>query len=128
MQCFLIAMQIEIASETILSHPNDFTKDRSGYPSMAVSRAQMKRWLVPQKAEHDVGYDISNGYFEGLMPMSLNEPMKTVFIAFSSDDGIECGKPEMFFLTGGAQGMLRILLEQLMQWNDDKNIQKQLAT
>ena len=66
---------------------------------MAVSLAQIKMWLVPQKAEHDLDYDINNGYFDGVMRRSLDELMKRGFIAFSSNEGIEYGEPEMFFLT-----------------------------
>ena len=63
-------METESASRAILANLH------AGFGSTGASLAQIKMWLVPQKAEHESSYDINKGYFELLMKYALRDLLR----------------------------------------------------
>lgn len=92
-------METKIASQVILANMNSMNNERLGDPSAAVSLNQIKMWLVPQKTEHDLDYDINHHYFETLLRNTLDELVAGGYIISSINESIEDGDPQMFSLT-----------------------------
>jgi hypothetical protein len=63
------------------------------------SLAQMKMWLVPQKAENEHGYNINRGYFEMLLANTLRNLMQQGYVRSTLPDGMEDGDAQLFSLT-----------------------------
>ncbi|HVX02826.1 MAG TPA: hypothetical protein VHA09_06700 [Nitrososphaera sp.] len=84
-------MEIEPAARSILSN---LTRGSEG-----ASLAQIRMWLMPQKAEHEYGYSINKGYFEILIREALKELLSKGYIKSSLPDGIEDGDAQVFSLT-----------------------------
>jgi hypothetical protein len=63
------------------------------------SLAQMRMWLVPQKAEHEHDYNINRGYFEMLLDRTLADLVKNGYIEPSQPEGAEDGDVRTFSLT-----------------------------
>lgn len=91
-------MEIEPASRAILSN---LTRGSEG-----ASLAQIRMWLVPQKAEHEYGYNINKGYFEILIREALRDLLSKGYVRSSLPDGIEDGDAQVFSLT--EEGMKHI--------------------
>ncbi|MEW5840099.1 hypothetical protein [Nitrososphaera sp.] len=76
------------------------------------SLAQIKMWLVPQKAEHEHDYDINRGYFEMLADLALRELMQGGYVQSTLPDGMEDGDAQVFSLTEKGTSYLEQLVAQ----------------
>ncbi|MCI0559029.1 MAG: hypothetical protein MN733_11075 [Nitrososphaera sp.] len=92
-------MQTEVASQMILANLKSAGADKKGDPPAVVSLGQIKMWLIPQKSEHDLDYDINRNYFENLLRHTLNELIAGGYITAIINESIEDGDPEFFSLT-----------------------------
>ncbi len=92
-------MQTEITSQIILANMKNVADSGTGNPSAPISLNQIKLWLVPQKAEHDLDYNINGNYFESLLRGALEELLAGGYITSSINESIEDGDPQTFSLT-----------------------------
>ena len=86
-------METESASRAILANLH------GGFGSTGASLAQIKMWLVPQKAEHESSYDINKGYFELLMKYALRDLLREGYVQSTLPGGVEDGDAQLFSLT-----------------------------
>jgi DNA-binding PadR family transcriptional regulator len=86
-------METESASRAILANLH------AGFGSKGASLAQIKMWLVPQKAEHESSYDINKGYFELLMKYALRDLLREGYVQSTLPGGVEDGDAQLFSLT-----------------------------
>lgn len=84
-------MEIEPASRLLLN--------LHGAGSQGATIAQMRMWLVPQKAEHENDYNINRGYFEMLLDRTLADLVENGYVQPSSPEGMEDGDAQTFSLT-----------------------------
>ena len=102
-------METESASRAILSNLH------AGFGSGGASMAQIKMWLVPQKAEHEHDYDINKGYFELLLKHALRDLMQEGYVRSTLPDGVEDGDAQTFFLTEKGARRVKELAAQAEQ-------------
>jgi len=86
-------METESASRAILANLH------ASFDSTGASLAQIKMWLVPQKAEHESDYDINKGYFELLMKYALRDLLHEGYVRSTLPGGVEDGDAQLFSLT-----------------------------
>lgn len=67
--------------------------------SPGASLAQIRMWVIPQKAEHEFDYNINKGYFEMLIRKAMRELMDAGDVRSSLPEGIEDGDAQVFSLT-----------------------------
>ncbi|MGI0025757.1 MAG: hypothetical protein ACREA4_11525 [Nitrososphaera sp.] len=92
-------MQTELASQIILANMKNIADGSSDDRSASITLSQIKLWLVPQKAEHDLDYDINGNYFDSLLRNALDELLAGGYITSSINESIEDGDPQTFSLT-----------------------------
>lgn len=63
------------------------------------SLAQIRMWVIPQKAEHENDYNINKGYFEMLIKEAMRQLIDDGDIRSSLPDGVEDGDAQLFSLT-----------------------------
>ena len=95
-------VQAELASQSILAQL---------MAASEVSMGQMKVWFTPQQAEHDYGYSINSGYFEGLLRQTVRELLQEGYLESSARD-IEDGDAQMFRLTEKGKNYVQELLNR----------------
>jgi hypothetical protein len=85
-------METEPSSRVILE--NLYASSGSG-----ASLAQIRMWVIPQKAEHEFDYNINKGYFEMLVKETMRELMDSGDVKSSLPGGMEDGDAQVFSLT-----------------------------
>lgn len=63
------------------------------------SLAQIRMWVIPQKAEHENDYNINKGYFEMLIREAMREMLDAGYVRSSLPGGMEDGDAQLFSLT-----------------------------
>jgi len=116
-------VQREIASQIILANMKNIADGGTGDPSAAITLNQIKLWLVPQKAEHDLDYNINANYFDGLLRSALEELLAGGYITSSINESIEDGDPQTFSLTVKGAKYVEELVPSHDELDNDKNIQ-----
>jgi hypothetical protein len=102
-------METEPASRAILGNLHAF----SG--SQGVSLAQIRMWLIPQKAEHESDYTINKGYFEMVAKEAVRDLLEQGHIRSTLPDGVEDSDAQTFFLTDKGKKYVEELTAQAEQ-------------
>lgn len=96
--------ETESASVAILGNLHSLGKQ-------GASLAQIRMWLVPQKAENEHDYNINRGYFEMLLTDTLRSLMQQGYVKSTLPDGMEDGDAQLFSLTDRGARRVEELVE-----------------
>ena len=80
-----------------------------------MSLAQIRMWLIPQKAEHEYDYNINKGYFEMMIKEAVRGLLEKGHIRSTLPDGVEDGDAQTFFLTDEGKKYVEELTAQAEQ-------------
>ena len=94
-------METESASRAILAnlHAGYGSSSQTSTTTAGASLAQIRMWLVPQKAEHENDYDINRGYFELLLKHALQDLLQQGYVHSTLPGGMEDADAQTFSLT-----------------------------
>ncbi|MEO9294646.1 MAG: hypothetical protein ABI347_03500 [Nitrososphaera sp.] len=101
-------METEPSSRVILG--NLYASSGSG-----ASLAQIRMWVIPQKAEHESDYNINRSYFEMLIKETVRELMDAGYVKSSLPGGVDDGDAQIFSLTEKGKKRVEELTAQAEQ-------------